>query len=369
MLDKRTELFFQLLQVAVGTRQALEVAPDATAWNHLFQLCKKQGLLGIGFGGILRLPQEQWPPRLLKLNWTAQAQQLEKDNATLSERCVELNRLLQAEGFWSCILKGQGNLAYYPSHLKQLRKCGDIDVWMVPASPCDYPKRQVLDFINRQTPGQFICYIHVDYPVWPEVPVEVHIRPSFLCSPWRNFRLQRWFRTQERTCAVPAPQGFPMPTVTFNVVYQLLHLYKHLFEEGIGLRQLLDYVMVLQAYHQEGTHQHAATLQLLQEFGMRRFTGAVMYILQRVFLLPDDCLLCAPDAAEGEFLLSEVLAAGNLGRYDERIQHGGTATQHAWEKLKHNGRLVCHYPEEVLWEPLFRFWHWSWRARKAWQKE
>lgn len=369
MEGRQTVLFFELLQVAIGTRKGLDGVPTAEEWNELFRLCRKQGLLGIGFGGIQQLPEQQWPPRLLKLKWTAQAQQLEKDNAILTARCVELSSFLQAEGFWNCILKGQGNLAYYPAHLKGLRKCGDIDVWMTPAIPCAYPKRQVLDYVNRKTPGQFICYIHVDFPVWKEIPVEVHIRPSFLCAPFRNASLQQWFSQQERHCALQSPQGFSMPTVEFNVIYQLLHLYKHLFEEGIGLRQLLDYAFVLQAYQQEEQEGKITLLATLDSLGMRRFATAVMYILKIVFCLPDAQLLCAPDEEEGMFLLKEVLAAGNLGQHDERIRYGGGAVRHAWEKLKHNIRLIHHYPEEVLWEPLYRFWHWTWRARKAWRYE
>lgn len=369
MTDQTTALFFQLLQVAIGTRAGLEADPTAQEWNTLFGLCKKQGLLGIAFGAIQQLPQNQWPPRMLKLKWAAQAQQLEKDNAQLASHCATLQQMLQQDGFWACILKGQGNLAYYPSHLKGLRKCGDIDVWMVPVAACSYPKRQVVDYVLHQTPGQFVCYLHVDFPIWEGIPIEVHFRPSFLCSPFRNARLQQWFAQQEKRCAVQHPQGFLMPTVSFNVIYQLLHLYKHLFEEGIGLRQLLDYAMVLRAYREEGQMGLKTLMSTIDSLGMHRFTTAVMYILKHVFRMPDDQLLCAPHEDEGEFLLDEVLAAGNLGRHDDRIRYGGGGVRHAWEKLKHNARLVNHYPEEVLWEPFFRIWHWSWRFRRCWKKE
>ena len=30
-------------------------------------------------------------------------------------------------------------------------------------------------------------------------------------------------------------------TASFNVIYQLCHLYHHFFDEGIGLRQIIDY--------------------------------------------------------------------------------------------------------------------------------
>ena len=36
-----------------------------------------------------------------------------------------------------------------------------------------------------------------------------------------------------------------IPTVEFNLIFQLTHIYAHLMNEGIGLRQLLDYYYVL----------------------------------------------------------------------------------------------------------------------------
>ena len=36
-----------------------------------------------------------------------------------------------------------------------------------------------------------------------------------------------------------------IPTVEFNIIFQLTHIYSHLMNEGIGLRQLVDYYYVL----------------------------------------------------------------------------------------------------------------------------
>ena len=47
---------------------------------------------------------------------------------------------------------------------------------------------------------------------------------------------------------VTLPDGYgeiTVPTMSFNVIYILSHLYRHVFTEGIGLRQLIDYYFVL----------------------------------------------------------------------------------------------------------------------------
>ena len=36
-----------------------------------------------------------------------------------------------------------------------------------------------------------------------------------------------------------------VPTTAFNVIYQLTHLYHHFFDEGIGMRQIIDYYYVV----------------------------------------------------------------------------------------------------------------------------
>ena len=105
---------------------------------------------------------------------------------------------------------------------------------------------------------------------------------------------------------------------------------------------------------------------------MKKFASAMMYVLQTVFAMPDEYLICKPDEKEGKFLLNEIIQAGNFGKYDKRIKrvegsYLKVQCNHAFEKWKHNIRLITHYPEEVLWEPLFRLYHFVWRKFRLWK--
>ena len=149
----------------------------------------------------------------------------------------------------------------------------------------------------------------------------------------------------------------PTPTLAFNRVYILVHIYRHLFHEGIGLRQLLDYYFVL---HQGFTEEERTeTMRTLRSLRMQRFTAAVMWVLQEVFAMDDRYLLTDPNEVEGRFLLSEIMLAGNFGHYDERIKRSAKVTE--WglfcRRVGRNLRFLRSYPSEVLWSPFFKLWH------------
>ena len=167
------------------------------------------------------------------------------------------------------------------------------------------------------------------------------------------------------TCLDSKQATFPVPNAAFNRVYILVHIYRHLFAEGIGLRQLLDYYFVLKQGFTESEREE--TLRILRSLGMMRFTRAVMWVLQEVYAMPDRYLLTSPDAKEGRFLLDEIMLAGNFGKYDERMQRAAGEGTFRWglRKVLRNFRFVRSYPSEVLWSPIFKVWHLFWRIRHA----
>ena len=372
-------LFFELLQVAIGNRQTLTSCPTDEEWESLYNECEKHALLGIAFAGVEKLPKEQTPPFDVLAEWLHDAQVAKERNEKLNAECEVLAKQLKHDGLWSCILKGQSNLVNYPEYLRECRTAGDIDVWCAPISKQSKGEKKVIDYALSRAkaanlPLPEVRYHHVElYGIYP-VNVEIHHRPSFMCSPFRNIRLRNWCRKFEGANETASVNGheFPVPSVSFNAVYQLVHIYRHLFDEGIGLRQILDYYFVLRSFADESLEMRDECLKQIEHFGMKRFASAMMYVLQTVFAMPDEYLICKPNEEEGKFLLSEIMQAGNFGKYDERIKrvegsYMKVQCNHAFEKLKHNLRLIAHYPEEVLWEPIFRVYHWVWRKCELWK--
>ena len=433
------QLLFEMIQVAIGQRSSLSRALTMEEWKGLYDLLKKHALLGIGYVAIQKLPKEQWPPKAMILQWVAIAQQIRQRNLELSEECNEVVTILKHDGIESVVIKGQSNLENYPEVLRDFRSSGDIDLWTkltndsgIPiavqqgdAVEYEYYKgvRGIIEYarLQRRVRGdksQFKpLYYHVEYHTGKGTEVEMHYRPSFLCSPIRNMRMQRWFKEQFDVCLKNNCQlGFPVLTSSVNVVYQLVHLYRHVFEGGVGLRQLMDYYFALRVWHNdvmeckdlqtqgmwsEGLGSPVMSAQevmaVLRSFGMGKFAGAVMWVLNEVFFKNEECrmkneecsdadevseqqlssigqqlkekcvcepwMICEPNEKVGRKLLEEIMKGGNFGQYDERgkeFKNGGMMKHGLW-KLKRVMRLVRSYPEEAMWEPVFRVYHLIWR--------
>ena len=194
--------------------------------------------------------------------------------------------------------------------------------------------------------------------------------------------MQKWFcKVMGSQClnVVVLPDGYgeiTVPTDSFNIVFILSHLYRHLFTEGIGLRQFLDYYYVVNKWYSthvgsvvlnrkaKQTNLHLEELQRdLKWLGLWKFAGAVMFVLHKAFGLTVDRMIVPMDEAEGQFLLDEIMQGGNFGLYDDRLgDKTGEGKVHRYFRMSlRNIRFVKHYPSEALCEPLFRTYFWAWK--------
>ena len=84
-----------------------------------------------------------------------------------------------------------------------------------------------------------------------------------------------------------------------------------------------------------------------------------------MFGLERERMVVAPDARRGEFLLNEIMEAGNFGQYDSRysIVSKENEFDHFMNSMKRIARLIFQYPGETLWSPWFKVWHYFWRRR------
>lgn len=361
-------LFYQLLRMALGRQVCLPHTPNEQEWKALYELAKKQSLIGVCFAGVQKLQtQRQEPPEMTYLTWMGMAAKIQQRNEVVSRQCVELQGQLAADGVRSCVLKGQGVGALYRVHendndnnknssdLSMLRQSGDIDVWV------DTDEEGALRWVKKYQRELDFDYKHVHLDVLEGTSVEVHYRPSTSRVPWYMKRVEHF--TREKACwtnAVALGDGMVnVPSLEFNLVFILQHIFGHLFAEEMTLKQYLDYYFVLKQAHEKGADVQEA-YRWMQRMGMGSFARATMWLLREVFGMPEEWMICEADADEGRFLLDRVMAKEQKAKKGE---HGSVRWHLSvfWAQQSKNLHLLTHYPLEVLFSPIWLARHFFWK--------
>jgi hypothetical protein len=241
---------FAFLKYCLGYKRNMSRMIAGMDWQELYSFASKQALLGLCFEGIERLGKEYSEElrlnpigRELLMTWMGKAQQIRRQNMKVNAVASKLYSMLREDGLRCCILKGQGNALIYPNAYS--RNPGDIDVWV------NASRERIMEYAQKKFElGDDIRLQHLETSL-DGVPVELHFFPCSMNNPIYHARLQKWFRRNaDLQCShiVGLPDGagdIAIPTTAFNVVYQLTHLYHHFFDEGIGMRQIIDYYYVV----------------------------------------------------------------------------------------------------------------------------
>ena len=407
---------FELLQVAIGRRTSLHRSLSSDEWEAIYLICELHNVLGVAFSGIQKLPEEQMPPSELFIKWQNEAR-IENDiREKVTEICRKACEKHEKNGFDSCVLM--------PSPIKvrgerlELREEGfefrggdpkDIDILCWSKEKKD-GKRTIVEYVNFQYVASTkhikpkVIRHHVNYEKG-NIPVEVRFKSEYLNNPWYNGRFENWVKELIDSNSMLKQGGDShAPSDSFNVVYQLLHLYKKLFCEGIRLVHLVEYYYTLREFSVERLEVRAKSgegrdersevrrppqspcvggkvsveglevsgerigslsmgegggrgrvMNIIERLGMKKFAGSVMYVLQTVFGMPDEYLICKPNNRNGSFVLKMTMLAGDYTRYLERtrtLRHLGRLGHHLYW-LKRNRPFITQYPAEVLFE-LYR---------------
>ena len=364
----KTSAIFLFLNYCLGKKVDMSMVVAKIDWRQLYTFASRQALLGFCFDGIERLTKEfseelkQNPMgRDLLMTWMGASQQIHRQNMKVNAVAGKLYSKFREDGLRCCILKGQGNALMYPNPYS--RTPGDIDVWV------NASREEITDYAKTHFEiGDDIRFHHLETS-FDGVPVELHFFPGIMNNPIYHARLQKWFRRNaDLQCShiVGLPDGagdIAIPTTAFNVIYQLTHLYHHFFDEGIGMRQIIDYYYVVN--NDELLVIRDALQKELKHLGLWKFAMAVMYVLHEALGLSEEKMIAPMDEKRGKLLLAEILNGGNFGQHFTKYGHftqQGMAKKY-FLKIWRNMHFVRYYPAEALSEPIFRTWHFFWRMK------
>lgn len=314
-LSKEQRQFSELLKAGLW-----ETSPDATLfvsgdvdWLALLKLAKCQACLGVAYDGLLALPEAMRPPRAIFLQWSSLVAQIEEDNDFFNEKLCEVTTLYREQGLSPVLLKGQGVAQHYsrPEH----RQSGDIDLLV----GRDFEKANNLLRPESDSEGPETDK-HVEFS-WRGVTVENHRISARLSAPWANASYQKattaWFPLKGVAVSIKGVDVV-VPPHEFNAVFLLVHALEHLFWGGLGMRQVMDWVCLIQATH---THfDKRAYCRLLRQTGLTGIAKAFASIGTEFMGLPASCLpfaLIDKDKEKGRKLFSHIWANGNFGLYNK----------------------------------------------------
>ena len=348
-------LFYELIQVALGNRTTLSRSPLEAEWHDLYEMCQKQSVTGVAFEALDGLSKQgQKLPLNLLYQWIGDSEQIKQQNLKVNKRCLEITQMFAEAGFEACILKGQGNARMYPNPLA--RTSGDIDLWLIVQNggrAVKETRNRIDEFVHQKYPEVKGGKMHIEFPVFDDVAVEVHYIPRYMYAPKHDRRLQAFFleKADEQFGNLVRFLGVDglcaVPTVDFNLVQQLSHMMSHVMGEGIGLRQFIDYYYVLRQFRVDSLE---LTVRL-HDMGLLRFAQGVMWVEKELLGLEDKYLIVEPSERIGRAIQQTIEEGGNFGHHSSlnTLRHQSLIGR-AIGGAKQSLRAMRYFPTEAAWK-------------------
>lgn len=294
-------------------RQSLWIQRENTPvadWEQVEVLAQKQGVLSLLYLGVDRnasvVPQERirvW--RGAMLAGVLQNEQLNVDQQ-------EIVDCLGKVSIRCAVLKGTSAARFYPH--PDARCLGDIDL-LVDQQNIETVERILAGLGYRKNEHEHS--FHISFFRGTST-VEVHYAVSEVPNIAGGCVVQsEMMRFLDNTrLAVLNDMEFPVLADEHQALVQILHMERHMLEEGIGLRQLCDWALFVSKT--EKNHWTDHTVALLKKCGLLIYASVITKACVKFLGLDEDRAdWCIPikDALIDEFM-QDVFRGGSMGKAD-----------------------------------------------------
>lgn len=302
---------FALLRCVLHGGEAAEV----TDFRSLIAEARKQTVDGMLYGlpAVRVRPEEE----MERLQWIGQVGRLKATGERMNRDVAGMARTFDRHGIHYAVMKGQTCAAYYPEPL--YRRSGDIDVYVV----ADHFDRaaQLLETLGFVLVDRTMLHSTFERG---GLTIELHFALQKLQHIPYYRRLQRITREafdQNETPSKMTIGGYAVTVLPpeLNVLLLTVHAFNHVVSGGLGLRQVVDWQVVLAAT--AATLRWETLMGWLEETGMRRMFEVMAY-LNVTRLGMDESLFSAHGVdirservrRVGEKLLCWIETCGNFGK-------------------------------------------------------
>lgn len=289
-----------------------EVSKDEFA--QVLKVAKEQTVLGLVFDVLKDVKVEGTLNKSLVFETIGITEQIKRQNAQINKELCSFANRCQDAGLKYLVVKGQTIGCFYAN--PGLRSSGDID-FLVPNFSQDlldvFPDVQFPKIMKEKELG--FKFNSTYY--------ELHTRLiDFGCKShqkvWENLIAEEWEKENDVEI-----DGIKVRTLspTVNAVYLFLHLYFHLIREGVSLRQLCDWAVMLHHYRNDIVKE--ALKDILMQLDMIRGYKAFGSILVDELGLPEADFpleLLAGDRMMKEKILEDIFRGGNFGKHNHKAK-------------------------------------------------
>ncbi len=275
----RSTLFEASNEVFVGWNK------ESVAWPTIYRLAAEQGVLALVWDGLqqaIRLQQtiqhegerkegfehelsaaesgyltdEQLPDRKLKLQWAFSVEQIEKRYRKQEARARELAAGFEERGIHTHVLKGLAISDYYPR--PEHRECGDLDCFLTldPAKSHLHPEgayevgNLAAEAMGARVKRDYYKHSHIHFK---GLMVENHQ----FCTAIRGRKERKAFEKHLQDLLHRSEPHYIngskliRPSADFNALFLTVHSFQHFLSEGIKLRHVLDWALLLKAEQEQ----------------------------------------------------------------------------------------------------------------------
>lgn len=337
------ELFCELLRVAIGAQDCLSHSPTADEWGKLYDMAKKQSLVGVCFAAIQRLLENMRPPEMLYLTWMGMAAKIQQNFDNMKALEQKLDALFKERGVKAILVKGSSIAEYYDE--PRLRQFGDIDIY----SPHDYEAvNEILKSIATEYNEDY--YRHSEARV-DNVIIENH---KFLTdvrgqSRWEKLESNLGSLASAKLAPLPVG-GVCSPDDMLTLLFFVYHAQAHFLFEKISLKFLVDWCVLLQR-----TEVPQNLLEeLLDQYGLMRFAAMLTRLCMRRLGMRDDRiptkLRAMAESLEEKYVIrfeADIFCYDHVGfasnSFKDRFERGREFYRNRWKI------------EEFLGESIYKF--------------
>ena len=248
-----------LLRIHLFEEQTIQESPTTIYqkdWEALFQLAQQQGVLAIIWDAICTLANEeeltpdQMPDKALKLQWALRAEKIESRYNKQKMLAEKLSGAFAESGINTYVLKGLAISSYYPT--PEHRECGDLDCFL--ASVADngefVPRYEdgnvIAEKIGAEVERDYYKHSHINFK---GLMVENHA----FCTAVRGSKERKEFERHLQKLLATKPSTpidgtvLRRPCADFNALFLTAHGMGHFISEGIKLRHIIDWALLLKA--------------------------------------------------------------------------------------------------------------------------